>query len=73
MRVHHLMAKISIKLSLLFLLPKDVAAQQAAAAAAAQQAAADAAAAQAAADAALQTATFQCDQTIIMRDQEYVE
>ena len=62
-----------IKLSILFHLPKDVAAQQAAAAAAAQQAAADAAAAQAAADAALQTATFQCDQTIIMRDQEYVE
>ena len=56
-------------LSLLFLLCKDVAAQQAAA----QQAAADAAAQQAAADAALQTATFQCDQTIIMRDQEYVE
>ena len=72
------MAKICIKLSLLFLLPKDVAAQQAAAqqaaaAAAAQQAAADAAAQQAAADAALQTATFQCDQTIIMRDQEYVK
>ena len=60
----------------MFLLPKDVAAQQAAAEAAAQQAAAaaaDAAAQQAAADAALQTATFQCDQTIIMRDQEYVE